>query len=30
MSKQGDFLESNEKSRKPRVEKTIKQKVASA
>jgi len=30
MSKQGDFLESDEKSRKPRIEKTIKQKIASA
>ncbi|WP_455812800.1 conjugal transfer protein TraD [Pseudomonas graminis] len=30
MSKQGDFLESGEKSRKPRIEKTIKQKIASA
>jgi len=29
-SKQGDFLESDEKSRKPRIEKTIKQKIASA
>lgn len=30
MSKQGDVLEGNEKSRKPRIEKTIKQKIASA
>ncbi|MBF4165974.1 conjugal transfer protein TraD [Enterobacter hormaechei] len=30
MSKQGDVLEGNDKSRKPRVEKTIKQKIASA
>ncbi|GKK23433.1 conjugal transfer protein TraD [Klebsiella variicola] len=29
-SKQGDFLESNERSRQPRIEKTIKQKIASA
>ncbi|HHA1671512.1 TPA: conjugal transfer protein TraD [Enterobacter roggenkampii] len=29
-SKQGDFLESDEKSRKPRIEKTIKEKIASA
>lgn len=30
MSKQGDVLEGNDKSRKPRSEKTIKQKIASA
>ncbi|EDV5771113.1 conjugal transfer protein TraD [Salmonella enterica subsp. diarizonae] len=30
MSKQGDVLENDEKSRKPRIEKTIKQKIASA
>lgn len=30
MSKQGDVLENDEKSRKPRKEKTIKQKIASA
>ncbi|HCA3657760.1 conjugal transfer protein TraD [Klebsiella pneumoniae] len=30
MSKQGDVLEGNDKSRKPRIEKTIKQKIASA
>lgn len=30
VSKQGDVLENNEKSRKPRIEKTIKQKIASA
>ncbi|MBF1995951.1 conjugal transfer protein TraD [Serratia symbiotica] len=29
MSKQGDFLESDKVSRKPRTEKTIKQKIAS-
>lgn len=30
MSKQGDFLESDKESRKPRTERTIKQKIASA
>lgn len=30
MSKQGDVLDGNEKSRKPRKEKTINQKIASA
>lgn len=30
MSKKGDVLEGNEKSRKHRIEKTIKQKIASA
>lgn len=30
MSKQRDIFESDEKSRKPRIEKTIKQKIASA
>lgn len=30
MSKQGDVLEGDKKSKKPRIEKTIKQKIASA